>query len=440
MLLQLVILLIAILFGVRFGGLALGLFGGAGLAFLAFFFHVPITSPPMDVILLIMAVVSASATMQASGGLDFLVELAEKMLKAKPEAITFLAPIIAYLLTMFAGTGHVAYALLPIISDVAKQTGIRPERPLSISVVASQLAISASPLSAATVTILALLADHHIELFDVLIICIPSTFIGIIIASIYANRMGCDLSADPICQAKLKDNSSQSFQSRNTKATYKRKHALLSISLFSLAIGLIIVFGAFPTLRPLSAVDSTLSKPIEMGPVIAIIMLTCGATILVLCRLTANQIANTPVFKAGIQAIIAIFGIAWLGDTFINHHITIIKETSAELLTIHPELFAMLIFCASILIYSQAATVRTIVPLGLLVGIKPAILVGLLPAANGLFVIPNYPTVIAAIEFDDTGSTRVGKYLLNHSFIIPGLIATSISVGCGFLFSYLWFS
>lgn len=139
------------------------------------------------------------------------------------------------------------------------------------------------------------------------------------------------------------------------------------------------------------------------------------------------------VFPAGMQAVIAIFGIAWMGDTFINGNITELTGSIEGIVRQMPWLFGLALFVMSILLYSQAATVRAIVPLGIALGISPMMLIALFPAVNGYFFIPNYPTVVAAINFDRTGTTGIGKWILNHSFMMPGMVATIVSIVIGLL-------
>jgi anaerobic C4-dicarboxylate transporter-like protein len=423
---ELLIIWFGIFLGVRYSGVALGLFGGTGVLILGFCLGVPVTAPPMDVVLLIMSVVCASGCLQASLGLDYLVTLAEKILRRYPKRLSFLGPLLSYFLTVFAGTGHMIYAILPIIVKIAKQTGISPEKPLAASVVASQIGISASPLSAATVVALTVFRDEpSMSLGRVLLITIPGTLLGVVAVGLYAYATTAFISPTgfPTLSPRGGD---QLTPPDNTKEAKK------SIGIFLLGILTIVFFGAKPYLRPLGSDGS----PISMGPMISMIMLTVGTLIFLTAQLSSQRVAESPVFKAGLQAVVAIFGVAWLGDMFISHHTDTLKNLGQALLVSYPYLFGLFMFVASILVYSQAATLRIMLPLGLLIGLKPWLLLGLLPAVNGLFVIPNYPTVIAAMEFDDTGHTRVGRFFLNHSFLLPGLIGVGVSIGASLAISF----
>lgn len=427
MIIQLLFVLTAIIVGARLGGIGLGVMGGVGLAILVFVFGLQPTSPPIDVMLMIAAVISAAAAMQAAGGLDWLVRVAEKLLRKNPSQVTIISPLVTYFFTFVAGTGHVAYSVLPVIAEVARETKIRPERPLGIAVIASQQAITASPISAATVALLGLLTGFDITLFDILKVTIPATLVGVIVGAFMSKRVGKELMEDPeylrrVEQGMIKENSLEFNKIKNTKT------AITSVVLFMVATVLIVLFGSIPSLRP-----SWNGVSMEMPALIEILMLCACAVILLVSK--TNGIAPTQgsVFIAGMQAVIAIFGIAWMGDTFINGNITALTESIKGVVTQMPWLFALALFVMSILLYSQAATVRAIMPLGVALGLSPWMLIALFPAVNGYFFIPNYPTLVAAINFDRTGTTRIGKYILNHSFMMPGMVATIVAVSTGLL-------
>ncbi len=427
MIIQLLFVLTAIIIGARLGGIGLGVMGGVGMAILVFVFGLEPTSPPIDVMLMIASVISAAAAMQAAGGLDYLVRLAEKMLRKNPSQVTILSPLVTYLFTFIAGTGHVAYSVLPVIAEVARETKIRPERPLGIAVIASQQAITASPISAATVALLGLLTGFDITLFDILKITIPATLAGVLVGAFLSKKVGKELMEDPeylrrVEKGMIKENKLEFNKIRNTK------YALTSVILFLVATVAIVLFGSIPALRP-----SFNGSQMQMPAIIEILMLSACALILIVTK--TNGIAPTQgsVFIAGMQAVIAIFGIAWMGDTFINGNITVLTESIKGMVTEMPWLFAIALFVMSILLYSQAATVRAIVPLGVALGISPMMLIAFFPAVNGYFFIPNYPTIVAAINFDRTGTTRIGKYLLNHSFMMPGMVATIVAILAGLL-------
>lgn len=429
--LQLLFVLLAIIVGARVGGIGLGVFGGLGLAVLTFVFGLEPTTPPIDVMLMIVAVIAAAGCMQAAGGLDLMVKWAEKILRRHPQRITLLSPLVTYLFTFFAGTGHVAYSVLPVIAEVARETGIRPERPMGIAVIASQQAITASPISAATVALLSMLAGYDITLFDILKISIPCTLVGVLVGAIYSMRVGKELKDDPVYQARLKSGELSGANYCTAEVANPGK-ALTSVLLFLGATVGIVLFGSIDSLRP-SFQTSEGVVVMRMAHIIEVLMLSVAALILLLTGTSGMKAAKSSVFNAGMQAVVAIFGIAWMGDTFISGNIAVIKENIFGLVTDMPWLFGIALFVMSILLFSQAATIRALLPLGMALGISPYMLIALFPAVNGYFFIPNYPTVVAAINFDTTGTTRIGKYVLNHSFMMPGLISTIVAVGLGIL-------
>lgn len=429
--LQLLFVLLAIIIGARVGGIGLGVFGGLGLAVLTFIVGLEPTTPPIDVMLMIVAVIAAAGCMQAAGGLDLMVKWAEKILRRHPQRITLLSPLVTYLFTFFAGTGHVAYSVLPVIAEVARETGIRPERPMGIAVIASQQAITASPISAATVALLSMLAGYDITLFDILKISIPCTLVGVLVGALYSMRVGKELKDDSVYQARLKSGELSGANYCTAEVANPGK-ALTSVLLFLGATVGIVLFGSIDSLRP-SFQTSEGVVVMQMAHIIEVLMLSVAALILLLTGTSGMKAAKSSVFNAGMQAVVAIFGIAWMGDTFISGNIAVIKENIFGLVTDMPWLFGIALFVMSILLFSQAATIRALLPLGMALGISPYMLIALFPAVNGYFFIPNYPTVVAAINFDTTGTTRIGKYVLNHSFMMPGLISTIVAVGLGIL-------
>ena len=427
MLIQLLFVLVAIIIGARIGGIGLGVMGGVGLAILTFVFGLQPTAPPIDVMLMIAAVISAASCMQAAGGLDYMVKIAEKLLRKNPAQVTILAPLVTYFFTIVAGTGHVAYSVLPVIAEVATETKIRPERPLGIAVIASQQAITASPISAATVALLGLLAGYDITLFDILKISIPATLIGVLVGAFCSMKVGKELLEDPEYLRRLKSGmlDDKKIELKDVNNKFK---AQLSVILFLAATVLIVLFGSIPSLRP--SFDGT---PLGMPSLIEIIMLATAALILLSTRTDGIKATQGSIFPAGMQAVIAIFGIAWMGDTFIKGNIAELTASIEGIVTEMPWLFGVALFVMSILLYSQAATIRAILPLGIALGISPMLLIALFPAVNGYFFIPNYPTVVAAINFDRTGTTGIGKYILNHSFMMPGMVATIVAIVSGIL-------
>lgn len=429
---QLIFVLAAIVAGARLGGIGLGVTGGAATAVLVFLFGLEPTSPPIDVMLMIAAVIAAASAMQAAGGLDYLVRVAERLLRRHPEHVTILSPLVTYAFTFVAGTGHVAYSVLPVIAEVARETRIRPERPLGIAVIASQQAITASPISAATVALLGLLAGAGVSLFDIMKIAVPATLGGVLAGAFFSRRVGKELMDDPEYQRRVREGMiKENDRSYNREASPLR--ARLSVAIFVATTLLIVLFGSFGSLRPHFG-----GEPLGMPAIIEMLMLASAAVIMLLCRIDGISPTRGSVFIAGMQAVIAIFGIAWLGDTFINGNMTELTGSVKELVTGMPWLFCVALFVMSILLYSQAATVRAVMPLGVALGLSPWLLIALYPAVNGYFFIPNYPTVVAAINFDSTGTTRIGRYVLNHSFMMPGMVSTVVAVGIGLLLIGLW--
>lgn len=424
---QLLIVLLCIILGARLGGIGLGVMGGLGVAVLTFVFGLRPGSLPIDVMMMIAAVISAAACMQAAGGLDYMVKVAERILRKHPQYVTILAPLVTYTFTFLAGTGHVAYSVLPVIAEVAAETKIRPERPLGIAVIASQQAITASPISAATVALLGLLAGFDITLFDILKISIPATLIGVLAGALFSMRVGRNLVDDPEYQRRLRSGELNNAHVE-LKGADNHFKACASVVLFIGATMLIVLFGSIPSLRP-----SFNGVRVDMPLIIEMLMLATAALILILTGTNGLKAAQGSVFSAGMQAVVAIFGVAWMGDTFIAGNLAELKSSIEGIVTEMPWLFGIALFAMSILLYSQAATVRAIVPLGVALGMHPMMLIALFPAVNGYFFIPNYPTLVAAINFDRTGTTRIGRWILNHSFMMPGLVATAVAIASGLL-------
>ena len=435
---QFVIVLLCILVGAQAGGIGLGVFGGLGLAVLTFGFQLQPTSPPIDVMLMIMAVVCAAAAMQAAGGLDLMIRLATRILRKNPKHITFIAPAVTYVFTIFAGTGHVAYSVLPVIAEVARRNGVRPERPLSMAVIASQFSIVASPIAAAVVSALVILEPYHITMLDVLMVTIPSTILGIGLACIFVNKMGKELKDDEHYQKRLSDpdylEMIESQQEQNASETAaSNRNAKISVGIFLIAAVLVVIMGSVESLRPFFPDASGKLKPLGMAHTIEIVMLTAGALILLICRPDGTAITRGSVFHAGMRAVIAIFGIAWLGDTLMHAHMDEVKEMVSGLVKSAPWTFAFALFILSVLVNSQGATVATLFPVGVGLGVPPEIMVGTFVAVNGYFFIPNYGPIIASIDFDTTGTTRIGRYIFNHSFMLPGLLSLAFSLAFSLL-------
>ena len=433
---QFAVVLLCILIGAQVGGIGLGVFGGIGLAVMAFGFHIQPTSPPIDVMLMIMAVVSAAAAMQAAGGLDYLVRVATRVLHRNPRYITFIAPAVTYAFTVVAGTGHVAYSVLPVIAEVSRRNGIRPERPLSMAVIASQFAIVASPVAAAVVSVVHYLEPQHITLIDVLKVTVPSTILGIGLACVFVNRMGKELADDPGYQQRLKDPEYVKLNAVEAVAEDAplKPTAKTSVRIFLVAALLVVLMGAVKGLRPVFG-----GEHMGMAHTIEIVMLSAAALIILVCKPDGNEITQGSVFHAGMRAVIAVFGVAWMGDTLMQAHLPELKAAVSSLVETAPWTFAFSLFVLSVLVNSQGATVATLFPVGIALGVPAPILIGTLVAVNGYFFIPNYGPIIASIDFDTTGTTRIGRYIFNHSFMLPGLLSMALSLALGLLFAQMFF-
>lgn len=435
--LQFVVVLAAIWMGARFSGVGLGLWGAVGLLVLVAVFGVAPTSPPVDVMLIILAVIMAASVMDAAGGIDFLVRIAERIIRANPKYVTIVAPLTTWSFTFVAGTGHIVYPLLPVIYETAHQSGIRPERPMAVATIASQQAITASPVAAATAAMIGLFAEKGITqwgLPEILMICVPATLTGVILAAIVSMFLGKDLADDPEYQARLAAGKIPVPVAAGERPPLAPT-AKLSALLFLAGVGLVVVFGFFPALRTLPGAKSALGMPI----VIEIVMMSVAALMLLATKVAVDTIPKTPTLRAGVVAVIGIFGLAWLGDSFIAAHKDVIVPAIGQWAEAAPWTFAFGLFFASVLLYSQAATTRALMPLGIALGIPPQFLIAMFPSVNGYFFIPTYGSLIAAINFDLSGTTKIGKYVLNHSFMIPGLVATAGAVTTGLLLAKIMF-
>ena len=424
---QFILVLGAVLIGIRRGGVALGMIGGLGVSLLVLGFRTPPSDPPIAVMLIILAVVTASATLQVAGGLDYLVQLVEKMLRAHPKYVTILAPLSTFFLTVCCGTGHAVYALLPVIADVALKTGIRPERPMAISSVASQMGITASPVAAAVTFFLgfAAKAGHPVTLIDIISVTMPAGIIGVLAAAAWSFNRGKDLDKDPEYQERLKDPDFR--KALNTDVTTLDKKisvsAKISVLLFFTGVGSIILLASCPELLPL-CIDH---KPVAMTTVVQFVMLAFGAFIMFSANVKAKEIANSSVFIAGMIAVVSIFGIAWMSDTFISANKKFLVDNIGIMVKLAPWTFGIATFCISAFVKSQAATLAITLPLGLALGLPIPLLLGLMPASYAYFFFAFYPSDLAAINMDRTGTTHIGKYLLNLSFMIPGFIGVGVS-------------
>jgi anaerobic C4-dicarboxylate transporter DcuB len=435
---QFALVLGAVLIGIRRGGVSLGLIGGLGVSLLVLGFRSAPSEPPIAVMLIILAVVTASATLQVAGGLDYLVQLTERMLRAHPKYVTILAPLSTFFLTVCCGTGHAVYALLPVIADVALKTGIRPERPMAISSVASQMGITASPVAAAVTFFLgfAAKAGYPVTLIDIIMVTMPAGVVGLLAAAAWSFNRGKDLDQDMEYQARLQDPEFRKALDADVTTLDKKipLTAKISVLLFFAGVGSIIFLASFPQLLPLVN-----GKAVAMTTVVQFVMLAFGAFIMFAANVKAKDIAHSSVFTAGMIAVVSIFGIAWMSDTFISANKQYLIDNIGIMVKLAPWTFAIATFCISAFVKSQAATLAITLPLGLALGLPVPLLLGLMPASYAYFFFAFYPSDLAAINMDRTGTTRIGKYLLNHSFMIPGLIGVSVSTVVAYLISRVLF-
>ena len=434
--LQLGLLLIIIYFGIKFGGVALGLLGGLGVSIMVFVFRDTPGHPPIEVMLIILAVVTTSSTMEASGALNLIVKFAEKILRKNPKYIVYLAPISTFVLTMLVGTGHAVYPLLPVIYDVSYKQKIRPERPMAIASVASQLGITASPIAAAAAAMIGVAYANGVtvSLIEILRVTIPACFVGMMLAATWSLNRGKDLDKDPIYLEKMKDPQQRSYIVGNLEATHIENPRVAKTSLIMFLVGIfaIVIIALFPDrILPKTAVGGN----IPMTSVLQFVMLTVGAIIIFATKIKAKAISDTKVFNAGMVAVIMIFGIAWLSETVIGNNKPYLLSLISDAVKQYPWLFATAMFCVSAFLKSQAATLLVMMPLGFAMGVPVEILIGCIPASYAYFFFCFYPSDLAAIQFDRTGTTHVGKYILNHSFMIPGIIAVASATVVGILLS-----
>lgn len=425
---ELLIVLFFIWLGARLGSIGIGFAGGFGVLVLGLFGVKP-GAIPTDVILIIMAVIAAIASMQVAGGLDYLVHIATKILKKNPKYITFLAPVVTYIMTLFAGTGHTAFSTLPVIAEVAKLNGIRPSRPLSIATVASQIAITASPISAAVVFFSKELEKYGVDYVKLLLVAIPSSFLAVMLGAVVANFLGKELKDDPIFQERLAKG-----QVNMTASSDKQKEIPAAAKRSVLIFGICLFFVVFYALA-ISPTVALITKPVlTRDDAIISFMLGAATLICLFCKVDAKNILNAATFKSGMSACICVLGVAWLGTTFVAAHIKEINVFAANLLSSYPWMLAVVLFFAAMLLYSQAATTKALMPAALALGVSPTAAIAAFAAVSALFVLPTYPSLIAAVEFDDTGSTKVGKYVFDHPFLIPGTCTIAFAVALGFVF------
>ena len=440
MIIQLLIVLGALYVGSRYGSLALGAISGIGLAILVFGFGMKPGTPPTDVIYIIIAAVTCAGVLQASGGMDWLIQIAEKMLRKHPDSITILAPFTTFFLTVLVGTGHVVYTLMPIIVDIAIKKGIRPERPCGVASVASQVGITCSPIAAAVVAFVTIsnANGYDVSIPQVLMVTIPACVIGLLFAAMASYRRGKDLDKDPEFLKRIEDPTVRNYVYGSDATTLDKvidKKAKLAVYIFLFAI-LVIVGLAF---CQMVMSKEALAKLPKMNIAIQIIMLCATAFMIIFCKVDLKKAAGGTVWRSGMVAVVAIYGIAWMADTYFGNYMDQIKEMLTGLVSQYPWSIALVFFAVSVLINSQGAVVVAMLPLAYSLGIPGPVLLGVLPSVYGYFFIPNYPSDIATVNFDRTGTTVIGKYLLNHSFMMPGLVSTIIATIVGYLITMVFF-
>jgi len=439
MIIQLLIVLGALWVGSRYGSLALGAISGIGLAILVFCFSLKPGTPPTDVIYIIIAAVTCAGIMQASGGMDWLIQMAEKMLRKHPDRITFLAPLTTFFLTVLVGTGHVVYTLMPIICDIALKKGIRPERPCGVASIASQVGITCSPIAAAVVAFVTISNENgfNISIPGVLMISIPACLCGLIAAAAASYHRGLDLDKDPEFQKKIADPVQREYIYGSGATTLDKQipqSAKNAVFVFLGALAIIVFFAIFQ-----DALPSWDGKPLKMNLVIQIVMIAAAALMILFCKAQPKKAVSGPVWQSGMVAVVAIYGIAWMADTYFSNYMPEIQAMLEGIVKDYPWSIALVFFMVSVLINSQGAVVVSMLPLAYSLGIAGPVLLGVLPSVYGYFFIPNYPSDIATVNFDRSGTTVIGKYLLNHSFMMPGLICVFTSTIVAYILSSIFF-
>ena len=443
MILQLLIVLAALYVGSRYGSLALGAISGIGLAILVFGFGLKPGTPPTDVIYIIIAAVTCAGILQASGGMDWMIQVAERLLRKHPEHITFLAPLCTFFLTVLVGTGHVVYTLMPIICDISLKKGIRPERPCGVASIASQVGITCSPIAAAVVAFMTIsnANGYNVAIPQILMVTIPSCLVGLMCAAAASFNRGLDLDKDPEFQKRLQDPETYRYMYGETATTLDRtitKEAKGSVYVFLCALLVIIGFASVQFFVD-SETLKTISRIPKMNIVIQIIMISAAALMIICFKASPKKAVAGAVWQSGMVAVVAIYGIAWLADTYFSNYMDVMQEGLTGIVAKYPWAMAFAFFLVSVLINSQGAVVVAMLPLAYSLGIPGPVLLGILPSVYGYFFIPNYPSDIATVNFDRSGTTVIGKYLLNHSFMMPGLISVCVATLVGYLITCVIF-
>ncbi len=454
MILQLLVVFGSLYVGTRYGSLALGAISGIGLAILVLGFGMQPGNPPTDVIYIIIAAVTCAGIMQAAGGMDWLIQLAEKQLRKHPAQITFLAPLCTFFLTVLVGTGHVVYTFMPIICDIALKEGVRPERPCGVASVASQLGITCSPIAAAVASFVIISNEAGFEVNNVQVIAvtIPASLCGLLAAALCSYKRGKDLDKDPVFQARLADPKMKEYMYGETASLLNQemdKNAKRSVFIFLGALVVIVLFSVFQMMdcdiRPM--VDSgvwddagnPVMKPLGMNIIIQIVMITAAAIMIVFAKANPKKAVAGPVWQSGMVAVVAIYGIAWLADTYFSNYLPEMEDGLAGIVSHYPWAISIAFFAVSMLINSQGAVVVAMLPLAYSLGIPGPVLLGVLPSVYGYFFIPCYPSDIATVNFDRSGTTVIGKYLLNHSFMMPGLVSVIVSTIVGSIITAVFY-
>jgi len=445
MIIELLIVLAALYVGSRYGSLALGAISGIGLAILVFGFGLKPGTPPTDVIYIIIAAVTCAGTLQASGGMDWMIQIAERMLRKHPEHITFLAPLVTFFLTVLVGTGHVVYTIMPIICDIALKKGIRPERPCGVASVASQVGITCSPIAAAVVAFVTIsnANGYMVSIPQVLMVTIPACIIGLMCAAAASYRRGKDLDKDPAFQARLKDPETYNYMYGNSATSLDKtitREAKASVFIF---LGALLIIVCFAFMQMIHVGEETLAQHLnipKMNLVIQIIMLVAAACNIMFCKAQPKKAVAGAVWQSGMVAVVAIYGIAWLADTYFANYMEEMKTMLGGIVESAPWAIAIVFFLVSVLINSQGAVVVAMLPLAYSLGIAGPVLLGVMPSVYGYFFIPNYPSDIATVNFDRSGTTVIGKYLLNHSFMMPGLISVIVATIVSYLITNVIFA
>lgn len=427
--LHIVLLLGTIMLAARWGGIGVGFAGGIGLAIAVFIFGVPAGVPPVDVMLIILSTIVALSVMQQAGGMDYLVILTEKLLRNHPGYLNILAPSVTFILTVLSGTGYTAMSVMNVIQEVAKDNGIRPSQPLSSAVVASQLGITASPISAATAIMYGTVEMMGISFGDAMLVILPTALFAMLIAAFTASRQGIKLTDDPVCQKIMKDNNV--ILNTYTERSISRG-AKSSVVIFLLGVVFVVCMLLF---------KSFIGHVINSRDLIIITMFIVSIVIVLTSKLDMKEIKNSTLFKSGAESLVVVLGIVWLSSTLIGAHLDEIKTGASEILRTYPILLAAVFFCTSAMLFSQGATSALLMPIAASIGISPDAILASFVAVSALYITNIYPTTAFAIATDDTGSFLSNRWngsrIVNHPFFLPGCLSIICSVPFGFILTKL---